>query len=409
MNLFKYRAKTADYQDRQISLAVVMYFVCQYVNITLKTAVSLPEGLWGIMSAFWGVVILYFYFLAFRYVKQRNGKLLKKSYIIFFVAYFFSAISLTLSGRSLMTMIGGSAFLTFAWWIPCGVYSCSVYDKKILYDTFLRWGILISICMILCCFIHPDAEDNYNMSVGYGLLIPTLFHYNEFLSNKNKWFGLYAAFETLMILAYASRGCLLGIAFFLFYNYFFMTKMNAIKVLLCVSGLVIVLNLDTIIEAIADYLGLYGFESRTLVMYLNGELSNTTGRDDIWKICFKMISERPIFGWGLGGEFNELAIRMGASEDEISNAFSPHNGIIQNILNFGYVLGIIVTFFVIKPLLSLKSIKDSYSQIVVLLFASAFIIPELVSSSGFFTTPAVAIALYVFYNSKNQLKIVKNG
>lgn len=399
MKLLRYSKSNPDYKDYQISLAVVMYFVCQHINITIKTIMPFPEGMWGLMSAFWGVVIVYFYYLAFKYVKERNSRLLRNSYIVFLLAYLFTAMSLMLSGQSFSAMISGSAFLTFAWWIPSGVYACSVCNRRILYDVFLKWGMLISICMILCCFKHPDDQE-YNMSVGFGLLIPTLFHYNELITNKNKWFGLYAAFETLMILAFANRGCLLGIAFFLFYKYFFMTTMSSVKIFLIIFGVAVILNIETIVTAIAEYVGLYGFESRTLMMFLNGDLSNSTGRDEIWKICFKMIDERPILGWGLGGEFNELALRMGASRDDINGAFTPHNGVIQNIINFGWIFGIFATIFVTKPLFSLKSVKDSNGRNLILIFASAFIVPALVSSSGFFITPAVAVAVYLYHFSK---------
>ena len=60
-------------------------------------------------------------------------------------------------------------------------------------------------------------------------------------------------------------------------------------------------SIQTIALFAIDILDTFGLESRTLIMLASGMANDTTGREDIWAMCFNMIEEKPILGWGLGG------------------------------------------------------------------------------------------------------------
>ena len=118
-----------------------------------------------------------------------------------------------------------------------------------------------------------------------------------------------------------------------------------------------------------------------------------------------MIFERPVLGWGLGGEFYRLADYEGAIK--VDNSFTPHNGVLQNMVNFGVFIGTIVSLLIIIPYFKIKRIKNIYYHDLVLIFGSA-IVAIFYSASGFFTNPMVAIFLYLSYFSCQSKKISLN-
>lgn len=134
-------------------------------------------------------------------------------------------------------------------------------------------------------------------------------------------------------------------------------------------------------------------------MLAEGSISDTSGRDEIWELCFNMIKQRPILGWGLGGEYVNIAkVIDGVSSSSASaNEYNPHNGIIQNFVCFGVIWGLIINYFVISPLLHLKKYKDKYLHDLILVFTAAALVPICISASGFFIRPEMAICLYLFY------------
>ena len=124
-----------------------------------------------------------------------------------------------------------------------------------------------------------------------------------------------------------------------------------------------------------------------------------TNRDIIWEDSKKMIEERPILGWGLGGEFYRLARVEGG--ENIDNSFTPHNGVMQNLVNFGVVGGLIATIIFIIPYIKLGRIKTQYNQTLILIFGSS-IAAIFYSASGFFTNPSAAIFIYLYFFHKKM-------
>jgi O-antigen ligase len=253
-------------------------------------------------------------------------------------------------------------------------------------------------------FFHPLVEDGgktYNMFFGFNILIPTLFHINEFFKSKNKhyFFLFLLIIELFMILVYANRGCLLPIAFIFFYKLLLENKKRTAVLLpfVVICCFIIYLIGNTILESIANLFEQYGISSRTLWYFLSGEISDSTGRDEIWKNSIEMIKERPILGWGLGGEFYRLAALEGVVD--VDNSFTPHNGVIQNLVSFGVLFGSIATLIIIRPYLKINCIKDIFYHDMVLIFGSA-IIAMFYSASGFFTNPLAAMFLYLSYSLK---------
>lgn len=390
-------------KDIILAEGCVLYYLMSVLNATIKTV--LPEfGVVSVLSLLAGSVILLGFLRCLPTVFTRNRRKLLLSYAFFISIYSISFLLITIRGESSDVMIRGSAFLTLAWWIPLGVFASSVYDKSILYEVFLKASYFILGLLAVMFIYHPISEDgvaDYNMFFGFNMLLPTLFHINELFKRKKFYFFLLVFIEFMMILIYANRGCLLPIAFIVVYKLIFENskKTTILLPIIIVMAGVIGLMWEQIIGGLASLLEGFGFSSRTLWYITFGELTDSSGRDDIWKHSIEMIKEHPILGWGLGGEFYHLAALDGTTI--VDNSATPHNGVLQNLVNFGVFFGTIATIFIIRPYFKLRCIKDNYYHDLVLIFGSA-IIAIFYSASGFFTNPMVALFLYLAYSYKKS-------
>lgn len=396
--------------DYRISMGCVLYYLMSVLNSTVK--IIFPNsGIVSILSLLTGGVILLGYLQCFPFVVRRSSKVLSLSYFCFIIIYALSYFLIILRDEPVDVMLKGSAFVTFAWWIPLGVFAASIKNLKVLYDTFLRWSYVLLIMLGAMFLYHPltiYGTTGYNMFFGFNMLIPTLFHINEFSEGKKIKFLVLIILELVMILIYANRGCWLAIVFILFYKLIVLNR-NRSRVVtrfFFVGPLLLVLFASgtPLLQYAFNKLDAYGINSRTINMLLSGNfVSDATNRDIIWENSKRMIEERPVLGWGLGGEFYRLARIEGG--EIVDNSFTPHNGVLQNMVNFGVLGGIIATLILVFPYLKMARIKNRYLQNLVLIFGAS-IIATFYSASGFFTNPSVAIFIYLYYCHKKGPKVM---
>ena len=401
--------------DVRLSWASAMFFIGSAGNAAIKLTLSLSDSFASLLSIITGLIILSSYALCFRVMLRRSSNIFWKSVIVFFFIYIISAILILIHGDPLSQMISGTAFLTFAWWIPTGVMACSVRDKSILYSVWVKASFIISFFALAMFVYHRPSVDStggyeYNIFFGNCIILPLLIQISFFFKKKNFLLFALILLETVALFLFANRGVILSLVFFLLYKFAFESKNIARRVfalmLLAVFVVILTSSIQTIAENAVKLLDTFGLQSRTLDLLAGGLINETSGRDDIWRVCYKMIGERPVFGWGLGGEYYEIAHNCyGVSDSEVTAvAYHPHNGIIQNLVCFGVPLGILVTCFLLYPLIRLNKSRDKYIHELLLIFASAAVIPICISSANFFTTPSVAIYLYLFYRGRKIKK-----
>lgn len=411
------KAKNIENWDYKLSWASTFFFIGSVANASLKTILPIPDSLWGVISILFGVGIIGGFLLYSRELLKRSSQIFWRSITLFLVLYLISAVLISIRGESLAPMISGGAFLTFAWWIPSGVYACSVINKQILYEVWVKASYLLSFFTIIIFFFHIpstryESQAEYNMAFGFYIILPLLIQINEYHRIKKTWLILLVFFEVFTVLVYANRGILLSLVFFVVYKFAFESESRSRRVFailfLFIFSLIMLSGIQTIATVAVNVLDTFGFQSRTLGMIAEGVIDETTGRDEIWNYCFKMIKDSPILGWGLGGEYHQLTVAIsGTTTIADSTACSPHNGIIQNFVNFGIFGGFVSTLIVVFPLLNFKKVKDNYCRSLILIFCASRVIPNLVSGDGFFIEPKVAIYLYLFYYWRHGLKVQK--
>ena len=404
--------------DRKISFYVIFYFIASSCNMAIKNILPIPETLWGVLSMMWGAAIVFFMLRSINEVWRRNSVLLYRSYIVFGFLFMISIALTAFRGEPINMILRDSLFVNYAWWIPVGVYAASVYDKRVLYDTMFKGSFIISIVLLVYFHLGRVAmtlEDAnmYSMTFGFAFILPIILHVSRLFEKFNIWLFLFVLLEVFTLLVFANRGVVLSLVFYLTYKFVSISR-RSITSFIIIAAMILgsiffFVASDNLLGSINSVLEANNMSSRTLSMLASDNIADDSGRSDIWSTCFKMIEEKPILGWGLGGEYYHLAILRGAFASSItSSAYSPHNGIIQAFLNFGIIGGLIVFGLFLRPLFKLKQIRDSTTRELILIVGSAALIPCLISADGLFYKPELAIYLYLFYEYGKHGLIKRN-
>ena len=387
-------------RDVFFSRVVALYFIIMIANYSLKSFFQSQPGMVSlihlsmmsilIVSMLWGLIKAY----------NLIRSIVIKSYVI---GLLFLLIGLILNyshGYSSDVLLRENAVWLLGLWIPLGCTTCSIMDKGVLYKVLLR-ASYIMVFFLFFSFITRDVyQENglvsYNMSYGTYCLLPFLLHLNEFIKSKKVVFFCLAAYELYTILIYGNRGVLLSIAFFVFL-YFIFAKNSKTKVIFMLLGFSLLSVAFVFGDTILDFVSSANINSRTIYMLTSGDIALSSERDELRLISLGMIKEHPILGWGFGGEYYEIAKRFGEGADAVSSAFNPHNGVIQNLVEFGLIMGSFVTFLIIKPLFKIRTVENGARKDLLIVFGSYAVVTRLVSAAGFFIHPDVAVFLYLYY------------
>lgn len=258
-----------------------------------------------------------------------------------------------------------------------GIYSIS-YVCFILaltledYEVFLNY--LSKACPVIILsgvfnvfamtFVYNGAAsyNQYDMSLSYYMLIPTVVMLLMYYRNNNIKSFIFFIMGLGIILARGSRGVLIGIAtFFIIYN-FKNTKLTNKKILISIIYVFIlipvIMNFDKIIIFMVEVLNKYGINSRTLEYMLNGNMMSASNRDIIAYGLINKIEKNPILGIGFLGDL------------------TSHNIIIETILFYGVIAGLLLLLFLIMIIIkSLLYKKDNTLASIILVFFS-YAIPD---------------------------------
>ena len=398
--------------DRRISWSLMYYYFANAVNYTVKSVFPISSSLWNLISLVIGISIGIVLLGSIRQVYKRSSKIFIDSYVIFGALYLISTLMIMFRGEP-TNLIREIAISTFAFYIPVGTYAVSVCNKKILYDVMLKGSNVLFALMtfrILANYglVNTVKEElEYSMSFGYILIVPTLFHYNEGFQKRKTTYMVLFILDVFGILLFASRGVLLSIFAFVLYKTFVSARSASTKVLYAMFFLVVYVLIssygDVMLNRTIVALDNRGVSSRTLNMIEANAIDDDSGRNYLYKVSYEMILEKPFFGWGLGGEYYHFAERL--NQPDANTACSSHNGVLQAMVQFGVIGGLLASLFIIIPIFGLKKIKDSYLKDIITIYFCAYAIPSVTISSGFFVQPQIAIYLYLYYFSKKQLKI----
>lgn len=400
-----------DKWDKRISWALMWSFIGNALNYFIKSIFPLSSSMWNLLSLVIAVTILAAYVLCLREVWKRVSQVLVYSVLIFGVIYGISILLSFLRGEPI-NIIQESARSTYLFYIPAGVFAVAVIDKSILYRIMLKASYLLSAMMLFRVFVnynplYASVEGyEYSMSFGYIIIVPTLLHFHEFLRSRRTVLFFLFIIELFAIILYASRGVLLSVFAIVIYESLLGMKRGPKKTffIILMSGLAVgYLQFgDSLLNSTLGALESRGLQSRTLYMLSQDAIDSDSGRDYLYKLSYKMIGEKPLLGWGVGGECYEFNKYL--HNDEANIACTSHNGILQAMVQLGIPLGLLLSFLIILPIFKARKIPDDYLRSIIVVYFCAYAVPCVTFSSGFLVQPQIAIYMYLYYISYKKQK-----
>lgn len=229
--------------------------------------------------------------------------------------------------------------------------------KQICYITAIC-GLIFGIRLVTGDYF---SEETYFMNYGFLLLLPIIVFMLE-----NTWYSIpLSILFLLFVIVFGSRGPLIAVAVF---TIFFIIRKKKFLLLTIVVSLAIIGY-----STFASYLDSMGLSSRTILMLLDGEMMNDTGRDEIQSVIFKGITENPILGNGIYG-------------DRVLSKGYAHNFFIEVICHYGFIIGGILLFLLLYKILYITcNLRGKHKDVFVAMMCILFL--PLMTSGSYLQEP----------------------
>lgn len=210
-------------------------------------------------------------------------------------------------------------------------------------DLFMKVLKIYSLILILYAtfvLINSDIGNAYmGFSYAFLLYVIVLLYYGLFKKELVPFiFGLLGSIVDIIGGARGSIICLLGF----FVAYLVLSKKRIICCLLLILIIFCYIHFDSILYFVISITDQFNIDSRILNALQSSSLSYDNGRDIISEVCINLIQNHP-FGFGFLGErvpINNSVWWFG------TNGYA-HNILLELLLQYGVILGIIIIFCLI--------------------------------------------------------------
>ena len=318
--------------DNKVSNLIALYFVIYGFNaiIGLLFANTLLES---VAFPFFSVIYLIYFLFSINLLKRASSILICLE-LLFSI---FMILGITVNGH-LIGLIIKKGIWMLAFCIPFFVLVLSINDINILFQKLQLVANFIFIqCILIFLFrqrIIHDYTGNYDMTFSYLLLLPTIIFLEKGWKRPVFW-GL-ALLAIILNIIYGTRGALVCIGIYGIYTVYHNLS-SRFKIFICSLGILFLVIFEiagsVLLALFEDLYRQSGITSRTLDMLFNHTLFNLTNRDELYVIAISKISEKPLLGWGIAGEYNFLDTY-------------PHNIFLESAIHFGFFSIAIVTLII---------------------------------------------------------------
>jgi len=328
--------------DIKMSRAVLMYFIVNILNLTIKNILPISESMWSLLSYFFMLLMFIIVFMALPDAISKNSAFFFLSEGLMLGLYIISY----LRGFAINGILLKGAFWTMGVCVPLATLVYSIHDYTYLLISFKKISYVLSMLLWLV-LLNMINLDTYNMAASYALVIPTLILIDEAFKEHRIIDIVFPTISAVLIILWGARGPLLCISAYMVISFFFYLRPTKLKIFFFVIGIlllfIVVFAWSEIMEWITNvYLANGMVGSHTIGRLVNGKLFDGSGRDTLVMRYMSLLNEHPILGLGLYGGWD-------------SSGSGPHNMVVEYLTEFGYPIGIMVSgcsvFLYILPLL----------------------------------------------------------
>ncbi len=324
---------------------------------------------------------------AFYYIIRRRFVLSVSTYLI--VAFIIFSTLILYRGSAEYLIIGSfnetGAFYILFINIPSFLCLASIRDVVNLRRIMLLISFIIFALGLIYSYFLWSGKISfmaYSITFSYYLLLPALV----FVNQRKLLFMFLFFIICIMMLLLGSRGPL--VAGFIYLILIFIIDSKSRSPIIS-SVIIMVLFFGSFLTLLLTFTSETGISSRTLEMFLQGNLVDSTGRFWIWATTWNSILDSPILGHGIFGDRVVL------------NGDYCHNIILEIFHNFGLLFGTGLILFISIVTVRAFRKSDKINRKLLLLFLCYSIIPLMVSTT-YLEDPKFGIFIGFLFNlSKN--------
>ncbi len=249
--------------------------------------------------------------------------------------------------------------------IPCFLCVASIRSISVLRRIMHILSFIIFALGLVYMFLLGIGKiifSLYSMPFSNYLLLPALV----FITQRRVIYFIFFIVICIMMLIIGSRGALVAaILYTLSILYFDKFKSGSLIFLL----LLLIVFSATLFEAIITLTEEVGISSRTIHLFTQGNITQSSARSEIYSVTWASVLKGPLLGHGIYGD----RVILGGEY--------CHNIILELLHNFGILPGsvIVIAIFIFTIHTLLRSNKENKKFLVMILCYS--IIPLMVSGS----------------------------
>lgn len=386
-------------EDFKISIAIMASFLILTFQYLILFSFNTMEGIeatriQNISKILVGLVFLY----SFPVVFKRNKKTLLITYSIALFVVTLHYLMYPENQKIIIDLI----FPLFFMCIPGFIYSKSLKDITVFKEVMRKSSYIIFFIGIIIqtlVFLGNVSIGTYSMALSYYLLFSALLFADEIIDSFRFRTLVMLIITILIIFALGSRGPLLSLIVFVLLKLIKqkrrITYQKFIITLAFVFALIISLtNLNKIFNLLYRILLEHGINSRTLWIFINEDFY-LSGRDTIYNLLLEHIANKPILGYGIGG-------------DRVLIGGYAHNIFLELLIDYGVIVGGILLLLLILTLIyRLASKNEKYYNVVSIWISYGFI--HLIVSSSYLTDIKFWILLGILLNKDLAKNISSNN
>ena len=264
--------------------------------------------------------------------------------------------------------------------LPCFIYAYCVknIDKFYRYlEVYCATVVVLSFFILaLMLLFSVGINNDYTMSLGYSAGLASIFYLHKVFEGRQIKDILFFVIGFSLIITIGSRGPLLCLAVFILAYYLtsFIKEtitlgrlISFILTILCLGFIIYSLNNQAWLVKFNYLLSDFNINSRTLLLLINDNLGQSSGRDGIYSFLIRKIKEQPLLGYGLGS-------------DRMMVGMYAHNLFLALFTFFGVIGGILSSLTIVSVLLgALFIVKNWKAQVILLMFFSVYFVSSMVS------------------------------
>ena len=310
------------------------YFIVDYIRAVIQRLPIIS----GAADAIINIIYLVLFILSWKYIRRR----VRVSDVIFIM---------TILGMFILNYIffpNTSEYLTpklpFIFFTIVPLYFIGIRldlekDIYILYKASICNLWLAIAYKMMFGVAMTDIESLYqgDMSLAYNLL-PQVCLIILYAMKEGKALDVFSAIiGSIFILSCGTRGAMLlvGVYFILYFILFKKVKKPLVSYPLIIAALALAfLKFEDLFVFLLNIAKKTGMSIRVFDKIVKGNFLKSGGRNQILEKMLGIIRERPVCGYGIGGDFATVG------------SYS-HNIVIEFIVSFGIVLGIILLLSII--------------------------------------------------------------